>query len=74
MLRRPIQTIGVIGVIHSVPDVSNQFLDFPLVRRSHATHRPVTSGNGDIVVAASGNGEILCAGARRQELRSKQRH
>jgi hypothetical protein len=67
MLCLPIQTIGVIGVIHSIPDISNQFLDFPLVRWPHATHRPVTSGNGDIAVAAFGNGEIFFSGARRQE-------
>jgi len=67
MLCLSIQTIGVIGVIHSISDISHQFLNFPSVRGSHATHRSVTSGDGEIVVAAFGNGEIFFSGARCQK-------
>ncbi|GAG52128.1 unnamed protein product, partial [marine sediment metagenome] len=54
MLFLPLQTIGV---IHSITDVSNEFLNFFLVRWPHVTYRPVTSGRGEILVPF-GSGEI----------------
>jgi hypothetical protein len=63
MLFLPLQTIGV---IHSITDVSNEFLNFFLVGGPHVTDGPVTSGRGEILVAF-GNGEIFGSGARRQE-------
>jgi len=60
-------SIQAIGVIHSISDVSNEFLNFPLVRWSHVTYRPVTSGNGEILVVIFGNREIFFSSACCQE-------
>jgi hypothetical protein len=63
MLFLPLQTIGV---VHSITDVSNEFLNFFLVGWPHVTYGPVTSGSGEILVAF-GNGKIFVSGACGQE-------
>jgi len=62
-----------IGVIHSISNVSDQFLNFPLIRRSHVTHCSVASGDGEVIVTF-GNGEILSHSACHQEQWCKQCH
>ena len=54
--------LRTIGVIHSITDVSNEFLNFLLVGWPHVTYAPVTSGRGEIH-ATFGNGEIFVSGA-----------
>jgi hypothetical protein len=61
-----------IGVIHSISNVSDQFLNFLLIRWSHVTHGSVASGNGEVIVVASGSGEILSRSACHLEQRCKQ--